>query len=673
MDQGHANDVLCLMPKSPARLLLVALLLSAFALKGEEGHFRLHKFKQLIGQETYSVEKVLEGRKISSDFMFRDRGTRVALKGSMVLRADGTVFRLDLKGSTCRGNSLNLEIDGSEAPVRVLRNGERQLCENCGGIGIGSYAPIAFQQELVRLWIRKGRPGRMDTLPSGQIRIWKSGEDNLHIDGKAYRLSRILISDLSWGQESLWIDRKGRLIALVGTDTEFDHFEAVRDGFEEALPHFIRMGAMDQLRNLSRDDQDPSLAGTAMFAVSGALLIDGTGREPIPDSVVLVKGGRILSVGTKDQVKIPLGCKVLPGAGKTIIPGLWDMHAHFEQVEWGPVYLAAGVTTVRDMGNETEFILALRKGMDSGAGIGPRLFLSGLIDGRSDQTLGVEVANSPGEARALVRRYKALGFDQIKIYSSLKKEVLQAAVQEAHRLGLRVAGHLPNGIVLQDALALGMDEMTHISSIERDFYPKGANLRVATPELDLTSPASLAALAAMKSSGAVFDPTMAIFELFTASPANPLALFEPGVAKLPASLAGNYQNSDMTPGEELNAQTLWAQRIAILKAVHQAGVPVVAGTDQGVPGHSLHRELELYVQAGFTPMEAIQAATLVPAKVMGQLSNSGTVEAGKRADFLVLNANPMEDIHNVRKIQKVFLAGQGFDPALLWRMVGFQP
>jgi len=195
----------------------------------------------------------------------------------------------------------------------------------------------------------------------------------------------------------------------------------------------------------------------------------------------------------------------------------------------------------------------------------------------------------------------------------------------------------------------------------------------ARANLDLNSPDAQKAIAFLVRHGTVVDPTIALFEFFSASTAKPAASIEPGVVKVAPELQAILTDvGPPSPQADLN-EKVFAKELAVVGALHKAGVPIVAGTDQTVPGHSLHREIELYVQAGFTPMEAIQAATIVPARVMGLDKEVGTVEAGKRADVIILDANPLESIRNIRKVEFVITNGVMYNCAELWRSVGFQP
>ena len=179
----------------------------------------------------------------------------------------------------------------------------------------------------------------------------------------------------------------------------------------------------------------------------------------------MIQKGRIVAVGPRRKVKIPSGAKKVDARGKTILPGLWDMHAHFEQVEWGPIYLAAGATTVRDCGNEFEFINAVRDAIANGHGLGPRLLLAGVVDGTGPLALGIERVDTPEEARMWVDRYHDAGFQQMKIYSSVKLEELKIVADEAHRLGMTVTGHVPEGLNAYQTIEAGQDQINHVQYV----------------------------------------------------------------------------------------------------------------------------------------------------------------------------------------------------------------
>jgi hypothetical protein len=220
-----------------------------------------------------------------------------------------------------------------------------------------------------------------------------------------------------------------------------------------------------------------------------------------------------------------------------------------------------------------------------------------------------------------------------------------------------------------------MDQINHIQYLPtvmrpKDFKPQPG---VPPPAVDLESAEAKQAIQFFKEKGTVIDPTVALFELIFHPADTPVKTFEPGIEKVARELAGPLNNTGVPAANAPFLRSRLEQYFAIIGALHRAGIPIVAGTDQAVPGHSLYREIELYVKSGFTPIEAIQAATIVPARVMRLDKEVGTIETGKRADLIILDANPLEAISNIRTVRSVITAGRLFDTAPLWQSVGFKP
>jgi hypothetical protein len=650
----------------------------------EEGTFRLHKFEQPIGEEKYSLLREGDELQLAVSFHFNDRGQDVPLSAFVRMTQDLAPRSMEVHGDMARGTPIDDTVLVEPDKILTRINDDWRSSERPAQFfTIATYAPAALQMMLLRRWQTAGRAKKFETFPAGELAIEDRGPDEFSVNGSKVSLERFSIADLTWGRETLWLDAQGRLAALVTVDGEYDHFEAIRPEYEEDLGSFVQRAAMDEmaaLAELSKSFRSGNTQGT--LALVGGTLIDGTGAPPIKDSAVVIEDGKILAAGPRGKVALPKNAQVLDVTGKTVIPGLWDMHAHFEQVEWGPVYLAAGVTTVRDCGNEFEFITAVREAVNSGRGVGPRLLLAGIVDGSGPLALGVARVDTPEQAREWVHRYHDAGFNQIKIYSSVKKENLEVVTAEAHKLGMTVTGHIPEGLTGFDGVNAGMDQINHITYIVRMMAPDipGGRGAANSPEtlkafrnFDPNSEQSHKAIQFLKSHGTVVDPTLAVFEMFQRTGRKPLESFEPGVAKVAPALSVQLRNVGPGPARADLGQAQFAAELKAVSALHRAGVPIVAGTDQTVPGHSLHRELELYVEAGFTPMEALQAATLVPAKVMGLEHESGTIEPGKRADLVILGANPLDNVSNVRRTERVIQGGVVYDCAALWRSVGFQP
>ena len=647
----------------------------------EQGKFTLHKFEQPIGEETYEIRRDGDSINAKIDFKFTDRGSPVPLTTAFRAAQDLTPRSFEIKGKTARPVSIDeaVTIEGGTVHLRSRDKQTDSAAPSGPFFTIAGYAPTTMQMLMVRYWASHGSPAQLTTLPSGSVKIEPRGQDAIHIGDKDEKLDRYTVEGLIWGRETLWLDANRNLVAAITTDAEFDHFEAVRDGYETALGDFVGRAGADNMSALADISKGIPGSHSATIAIVGATLIDGTGAAPVADSAVVIKDGRIKAVGPRSRIKIPKNANVVDAKGKFLLPGLWDMHAHFEQVEWGPIYLAAGVTTVRDCGNEFEFITAVRDAIAQNRGLGPRLLLAGIVDGTGPMALGVERVDTPEQARMWVDRYHAAGFQQMKIYSSVKLEEVKAVADEAHRLGMTGTGHVPNGLNAFQVIEAGQDQINHIQyivDIMHTPFPKDMSRpdrMKAIADLNLDTPEAQKAISFLKDHHTVVDPTMALFELFTATTAKPPASFEPGVEKIAPELAQQITDVESPSERSEIADKVFAKEIELVGALHRGGIPIVAGTDQSVPGYSLHREIELYAQAGFTPMEAIQAATIVPARAMKVDKELGTVEKGKRGDLILINGDPLQDIHNTRNVEYVITNGTMYHTAELWQSVGFKP
>jgi len=646
----------------------------------EHGKFLLHKFEQPIGEETYEIEPDGNSLTAKIDFKFTDRGTDVPLSATFRSTLDLTPEAFEIKGQTSRDTKVDEAVEVLQGKTRLRdHDAWTEAIPPKQFFTIAGYAPTTMQMLMVRFWAAHGSPAQLATLPHGKVKIERRGQDTISLNGQSDTFDRYTVEGLIWGRETLWFDADRNLIAEVGVDAEFDHFEAIRETEESALATFVADAGADNMVALADYAKGVSGSRAETLALVGGTLIDGTGNTPVPDAAVLIKKGRIALVGPRSKVRIPKNAKVIDVHHRTILPGLWDMHAHLEQVEWGPIYLAAGVTTVRDCGNEFEFITGVRDAIAAGRGLGPRVLAAGMVDGSGQRSIGVERVDTPEQARMWTGRYHAAGFQQMKIYSSVKLPEVKEVADEAHRLGMTVTGHVPDGLNAFQVIEVGQDQINHINyvaDIMRSPLPADANRSErdkANVAIDLHSTQAQTAISFLKAHGTVIDPTLAIFEFLAATTVKPPATFEPGVNKVAPELAEQLTNVGPTSDRSRLRQELFEKYLSIVGALHRAGIPIIAGTDQTVPGHSLHREIELYAEAGFTPMEAIQAATVVPARVMGLDKEVGTIEAGKRADLIIVNGNPLEDIHNSRRVEYVITDGVMFNAAELWRSVGFRP
>lgn len=666
----------------PALTLLCLASLTALAQQAQQtsGTFILHKFAKAIGKEAYTLDRTPERLLLTSDFLFTDRGSKVPLKTTFTAAPDLTPLSLALVGRSSRNSELNDTFTLASGTLTLSRQGQTSTSPAPpNSFLIDGYSPVAMQQMLLNFWLSHGRPASIPTPPTGSVTIRPAGNLTIIAEGKPVHLTAYTVSGLIWGVESLWLDDQNQLAALVSTDAEFDHFEAIREPYESSLATFIAAAAKDDLAALATLTAGARQPPAKRLLITNVTLIDATGAAPLKNASVFIEDGVIVRI-TQNARPDPRNTTILDGTGKFLIPGLWDMHAHYEQVEWGPIYLASGITTVRDLGNEFDFITTVRDTLRAGKGIGPQILMAGVVDGSGPRSLGAILADTPEEAIAVVHRYHDAGALQIKIYSSVKPALVPVITAEAHRLGMTVTGHVPTGMTTAQAVEAGMDQINHIqypASDLQSFTATPSNPNHPVAKTDFSSPADQKKLALFQQHKTVFDPTLSLMEWLTHTRSRPVASFEPGVTHIAPQLVEALNSPGIPEGSADRAAdratAYFNSFLNTTRALHQAGLRIVAGTDQNIPGYSLHRELELYVQAGFTPLEALQSATSVPAEVMGLTSTTGTIAIGKRADLLLLDADPLADIANTRRIYRTIAAGAIYTPAPLWQSVDFKP
>lgn len=655
-------------------VLLVAVFLGVFAGTGRRQApagpptFHLFFLAHEIGTETDTATTTAGGKHIDAAFQFTDRGTAVNLMAGLDLGAAGDPTKLVVKGRNYRlfASDSEVTVSGHAAHVRDLTK-ERDI--DLGGkpfFPIDNYAPIGVQEELIRYWFARGRPSEIAAAPSGPIRIASRAREVLPNPtgrgGSTIEVERLAIDGPVWGREAAWVsaNEPHDLVALT-TWAGALPFEAARDGFESHIDEFIAESVKDRIGDLEELTQATRLTGSGTFGLTGGTVITGTDTPPIENATIIVRDNKIAEVGPASSINLPPRMPQSDVAGATIIPGLWDMHAHAGQTDWSPVYLASGVTTIRDMGGEEGFLVAIRDAIDSGKALGPRYLLAGLVDGPGPHAFGKVVAGTPDEGRAVTRKYHDERFQEMKLYSDVKDDVGKAIIVEAHALGMTVTGHVPTDMrkdgvggpgtgVVED----GFDGIAHMQ------------LRGAAG-----SDASKAQIAFFKAHHTVMDPTESWNELSGHPASIPLSEMLPGVDRLPLPLARMFSSMSWGAGEADQFKTRQRATLALLKDAVDAGLLVVAGTDKGVPGFSLQREIELYVDGGMTPLQAIQAATIMPARAMRIDKDVGTIEVGKRADFVVLAANPLENIRNIRTARYVVTNGRMYDCDVLWRLAGY--
>jgi imidazolonepropionase-like amidohydrolase len=423
-----------------------------------------------------------------------------------------------------------------------------------------------------------------------------------------------------------------------------------------------------------------------VVALTNVRVIDGTGAPARAGQTLIIKGGTIAELGDAARVRPPEGATVLDLAGRSVLPGLVMVHEHL-YYPTGPgvygqlgesfirLYLAGGVTTMRTGGNMNGFMdLRLKQLVDSGQRAGPAIDATAPYLNGPNAFAQLRELKGPEDARRQVAYWADEGATSFKAYMNIRRDELGAAIDEAHKRGLKITGHLCS-VTYGEAADLGIDNLEHgflaatdfVSDKQPDVCPGQARGQQMIATLDENGEPFKGLVKKLIDRHVALTSTLTVFETYT--PGRPVP---PGIDILLPQLKEDFLQRHARTAA--NAQSvyvkLFPKALALERAFAKAGGLLIAGTDPTggggvVPGYSNQRQLELLVEAGFTPLEAISICTLNGAKYLGRDAKIGTIAAGKQADLVVVNGDPSARIGDVRNVEIVFKQGVGFDPAKL--------
>jgi imidazolonepropionase-like amidohydrolase len=434
---------------------------------------------------------------------------------------------------------------------------------------------------------------------------------------------------------------------------------------------------------------------SSTLIIHDVTLVDGTGAPAKPHQTVIVEDGKIAAIdnsGMGFAGKLP--GKHIDGSGKFLIPGLWDMHVHMVFGDWFPhgkqitlpLFIANGITGVRDMGGELEVLQQWRKEISAGTLIGPRIVISGpMLDGPKPRFPSSVAITTPEDGRRAVDDLKRRGADFIKLQSLIPRDAVFAIADEAKKQGITFVGHVPDSVRASEASNAGQKSFEHLigifegSSPLEDEFIKGT--KTEKQFLSTYDPKRAAALFALLAKNQTWQCPTLVWERGgnlidqTDFAADTRAKYVPAYWKdVTWKRFTDQVEHDFNTDDLATRKRFVEKELEVVNAMHSAGVRFLAGTDTppGVyifPGFSLHEELQRFVAAGFTPMEALQTATLNPAKFLGREAELGTIEKGKLADMVLLDTNPLDDIRNTQKIAGVVANGRYFSRAELDKLL----
>jgi hypothetical protein len=624
------------------------------------------------------VDKFGPDGRIDSTFEFNDRGRGPKIAATYIIGANGLPLRTDVTGNDYL-KALVDEHFAFEQGRAHWKSTSEDGASPIEGFYISNNGPGAEAALLVAALV-KAKGGLLKLLPAGEARLERVTDVTLEDHQQKLHVTEFAVTGLSFEPQTVWLDDQYRLFGTPGK-----WFAILREGWEsknQQLYELQRKAGETRYERLAKElAEHPKHA----VAIEHVRVFDSEQAAVREDQTVVIEGERIAQAGPAAAIQVPKDAERIDGRGKTLLPGLFDMHAHAQPLD-GLLNVASGVTSVRDMGNDIEELGRLQGQWQSGAAIGPRVWKSGFIDGSGPFQAPTGIfANTQEEAQAAVNRYADLGYIQIKLYSSLKPELVPGIVKVAHQRGLRVSGHVPNGMIASQFVEEGADELQHINFIFLNFL--GSQVKdTRTPErftavganaakLDLDSKEVKDFIELLLKHHTTVDVTMATFEgMFTGRPGKVSPDYAPALGRLPAQVQrGAYSGGLPVTAEndQLYADSYGAM-LRMTKRMYDAGIPILAGTD-ALAGLMLHRELELEVKAGIPAAKALQIATFKAAGLLKQGKELGSIGPGKLADLLLVEGNPAEKISDIRRCRVVVKNGVLFKSDAVYAAVGIKP
>ncbi|MCO1334489.1 amidohydrolase family protein [Microbulbifer sp. OS29] len=657
-----------------AALIAATVLTAANSVSAKSIEYVFYDKEGIAGTEI--IEQ--EGSKVSGELKLGWNNRRLNLKESFTIGDAAIPERLSIEGVSPFGAPVSEEYSIENGIARWQGSDEHGSAKTSEAqFYIPKNSTLAVQAQLVKALLADADQN-INLLPQGNARLHKLDQLTLQQDGEKKTIYLYGISGLGFTPDLAWYDESGNLFAA----DEGGWFAILRKGWDKSHLEALKtrqVAAADQyLQELAEKHTHTS---TQPVLISNVNLVDIKAGKLQKKRHVLVENGKIAQI-SKKPIKLK-GATIIDARGHTLIPGLWDMHAHLSPTD-GTLNMAAGIINVRDIGNTHENISRISGLFESEQIIGGDLFRAGFMDRESENSMRMgKTADSLEEAKEIVEWYAERGYQQIKTYSSMEPEWIAPLAKHIHENNMRLSGHIPAFMTAEEAVDAGFDEIQHINMLFLNFMGKidtRKKLRFTElgehgHELDLNSKAVAVFLDKLAKKGTVVDATTTVFSSMLLRQQGKV---DPEFADITEHLPVNIQRHfvgaelDVKPEHrddyDLSAKAL----LEMMRKLYEHKVTMVAGSD-GIPGFTLLRELELYAKAGIPNIDVLRTATLVPAQVMGADQYTGSIEVGKNADLVLLEGNPLEDITALRRTALVLEGQNLYRPDELYTALGIKP